>query len=164
MLALPPRPAGGPAGWRCAARRQVLAALARRVVHLPIELIAGSEGIRRLAGTPLFASVSERDGWVAAVLSPHPVGIDIESRAEAAAGAAAVLGGVDVADLAAWHGPGGVWAAREAVLKACGRDLTDAPERWSLGAGVAAAPGIGPHRVDLSPLPEVVAAVAYVGG
>ncbi len=64
----------------------------------------GADGRRRLAGTRLFASVAERDGWVAAALSPAPVGIDIESMVEATRRPAAVLAGVAVADTAGWHG------------------------------------------------------------
>ena len=145
---------------RGAARRRVLSALADRVLALstPPRLVA-VDGIRHLAGTGWFASVAERDGWVGAALAPLAVGID-----EAAAAADAVLAGVVVADLAAWHGLAGIWAAREAVLKAVGRDLTRDLGGWRFGPGIVTAEGVPPHRVEVVARDAIVAALAYAGG
>lgn len=161
VVALPPVP-DEQSDTRGRARARVLAALAQ-AIGVGAGLSARADGVRRLTGTRLFASVAERHGWAAAAVASRPVGVDIESRAEAEAAAATVFAGVEADDLAAWHGPAGVWAAREAVLKAVGRDLTRDPGQWHLAAGVAAAPGLSPHRVDLLPLSGVVAAIAYVG-
>ncbi len=49
------------------------------------------------------------------------------------------------------------------MLKAVGRDLTRDPGGWRFAAGVAAAAGIAPHRVDLAARGGMVAAVAYIG-
>ena len=151
---------------RGVARRQVLAALVARTLPGPSQPIlrADATGRRRLVGTGYFASVSERSGWAAAVVAREPAGIDLEAGAEAAAGAAVVFAGVDRVDPAAWHGPAGVWAAREAVLKAYGRDTTTEPGGWHFGAGSVTALGCAPCRVDVVALGEIVAAVAYVGG
>lgn len=112
-------------------RRQLLAALAARALGLPpadVRLTIDALG-RRMLGTGVYASVAYRPGWVAAALALAPVGVDIETAAEAeAAGAVALEGfaGDDTA-LAARHGPAGVWAAREASLKSRGRSLGSAP-------------------------------------
>ncbi len=155
----------GQAG-RSAARRDVLAALAERLGLLADEalLIAGTDGMRRLGRTGLFASVAERGGWVAAVIAPVAVGIDVEAAADADLGRDVVLADATVDDLSGWHGLAGVWAAREAVLKATGRDLTRDPGGWRFAAGRAAANGIAPHQIDLIALSGIVAAVAYAGG
>lgn len=151
---------------RSVVRRQVLAALAARLcpaANGPGGLTVNPDGLRRLAGG-LYASVAERSSWVAAVMSRAPVGIDLESVGEAQTSAAAVLDGVDIVDPAAWHGLAGVWAAREATLKAMGRDLTTDPGGWRFGTGSVTAAGCPTHRVDLVALPAIIAAVAYVGG
>lgn len=159
-----PALAAAAGGARSVQRRQVLAALvARAVPSADSALAVDDDGRRRLAGTRFYASVGERAGWVAAALSRAPIGIDLESVAEANAGAAAVRDGIAVADPTYWHGLAGLWAAREATLKAMGRDLTTDPRGWRFAAGVVTAAGGAPHRVDLRALPGIVAAVAYVG-
>lgn len=153
--------AGGARGVR---RRQVLAALLAGTWPATDAVLAvDADGRRRLADAPFYASVSERAGWVAAALSPAPVGIDLESVAEAAT-ATIVRDGVDVVDPADWPTAAGLWAAREATLKAMGRDLTRDPGGWRFAAGLATAAGCPPHRVETQALPGIVAAVAYVGG
>ncbi len=163
VRALPPPPGGETMPWRSVARRRVLAALAARVVRGPVELVADGGSVRHLAHTPLFASVAERDGWAAAVLSPEPIGIDVESIAEADAATEPFSAGV-LAVYGDWHGAAGLWAAREAVLKATGRDLTRDPLGWRFVGSQASADGIPPHHVDFAAPGGFIAAVAYVGG
>ena len=152
-------------GARQVRRRQLLTALARRlgVALTGNALTVGPDGIRRLGTSALYASVTECTGWVAAIVAPTPVGIDLERVDEAAAGAAAVIDGIDVVNTAAWHGLAGVWAAREATLKAMGRDLTTDPKGWLFGAGIVTAGRCRPHHVDLMVLPGRIAAAAYPG-
>lgn len=153
------------ADTRSAVRRRALAPLVRQRLGLDADptLIAGPDGVRRLIAPGWFASVAERHGWVAAVIAPAPVGIDVETVAEAERSREVILADATVDDLAAWHGLAGVWAAREAVLKAVGRDLTRDPGGWRFVAGYATATGIAAHRVDLVTRATVVAAVAYAG-
>ena len=136
-------------------RRQLIVALAHRALGLPIfevRLVADARGRRMLGGQAVFASVAWRPGWVAAALAPGPVGIDIELIEDAAAARDVALDGFDgdAARLAAWNGAAGVWAAKEAVLKTHGRDLTTAPARWRFGDGVVAARGLSPTRVKFA--------------
>ncbi len=145
----------------------MLAALVGRAVlgaAGPVLLATDGTGHRRLAGTDLYASVGERSGWAAAVLARGPVGIDIEDRDEAAASAATVLDGIAKVDRSAWPGLAGIWAAREATLKAMGRDLTTDPGGWRFAHGVVTPSGGPAHRVDLVTVRGLVAAIAYVGG
>ena len=140
--------------------------LATRALAMPEATIhlGGDGGVRRLIGTPYFASVTERAGWAAAVLSQVPVGIDLEETKGAAVAGTAILSGVESVDLTLWQGVAGVWAAREAVLKATGRDLTDDHGGWRFGTASVTATGIPLHTVDLIVLPGIVVAVAHVGG
>ncbi len=164
-LVVPPAGIARTAGfvdYRRRLRRQALAALVAEALGPKFEprLVAGPDGVRRLAGTDWFASVAERDGWAAAAVARVPVGVDIESVAGAAvaaeAVAAAVTGSpcVDAAEC---------WVSREAVLKAVGRDLTRDPGGWRFEARVSAS-GIEPHRVEIVALEGMVAGLAYVGG
>ncbi|MGI4880775.1 MAG: 4'-phosphopantetheinyl transferase superfamily protein [Janthinobacterium lividum] len=127
-------------------RRQLLAALAQRVLGVgarDVRLLCGAGGQRMLREPAVCASVAWRPGWVAAAIAPAPVGIDVELVAEAEAVRDVALAGFDgsAAELASWHGPAGVWAAKEAVLKAHGRDLTSPPTRWDFnGMTLAAMP------------------------
>lgn len=154
-------------GDRRIARRQVLTALAQRALGpstSPLRLVADAGGVRGLEGTAWCASVAERSGWVAAAIAPHAVGIDIENIGDARAARDAVLAGVVTIDLTAWHGLAGAWAAREAVLKAMGRDLTSDPGGWRFGSGTVAASAGATHRVEIVARANMVAAIAYVGG
>lgn len=168
------RPARQTVAARRALRRDVLTLLAGRALDVPesgIALGVRSDGVRLVerddpvrGRETLFASVAHRSGWVAAVVARVPVGIDLEHIAEAACAGDVVLADATVDDLAAWHGLAGVWAAREAVLKAQGRDLTRDPGGWRFTGVYATANGIAAHRVDLARRPEIVVAVAYARG
>lgn len=152
-------------GGRSVLRRQVLAALAERIsspAEAPFRLSADADGHRSLNATGMFASVAERAGWVAAVLAPEPIGIDIEEIAGARVSLDAVIDRVDAINWAAWSEPAGLWTAREAALKAMGRDLTSHSGRWRFGAATAVTNGIQ-FLVDTICLPTMVASVAYVG-
>lgn len=113
-------------------RRQLLAALAARALGLPpadVRLTIDPRGRRMLGSGGVYASVAYRPGWVAAALALAPVGVDIETAAEAeAAGPVALesFAGDDTA-LASRHGPAGIWATKEASLKSRGRSLGSAP-------------------------------------
>ncbi len=149
-------------------RRQTLTTLAAAAIGIDaatVRLVAANDGRRRLGGTDLFASVAHRAGWVAAVLARTPAGIDLESPDEAEMAAEIVLAGVeDSVDLAAWHGLAGMWATREAALKAEGRDLTCDHRHWRFGTGVVRGDDEAALRVDLARRSGIVAAVAYAGG
>ncbi len=170
IMATPPIPfvdEPSRAAGRSVARRQALTTLAQRVLGplaVPPRLIAHNHGVRRLDATAWFASVAERSGWAAAVIAPHAIGIDIENSDDAAAARDAILTGVVTIDLAAWHGLAGAWAAREAVLKAMGRDLTSDPGGWRFSCGSVTVACGTIVRVDLVARANMVAAVAYVGG
>jgi phosphopantetheinyl transferase len=151
---------------RHALRRRVLTQLASVALgpRADIRLAVNANGHRYLDGTKVFASVAYRNGWVAAVLSREPVGIDIESIDDAGAAAEVVLAGVDAGtNVAAWGGLAGVWAAREAVLKAQGRDLTRDHARWTFGDGQVRGGDASALRVDIAHGEGFVAAVAYAG-
>ncbi len=151
---------------RSALRRRVLTKLAAIALDLPegVRLAVGADGHRYLHGTKIFASVAHRDGWAAAVLWREPVGIDIESMGEADAAAQVILGGIDAGtDVASWGGLAGIWAAREAVLKAQGCDLTRDHARWRFGDGLVRGGDVPALRVDTAACPDFVAAVAYAG-
>ena len=148
-------------------RRQVLARLAVSVFGPHDEnmrLTVDADGRRRIRGTAMFASVAHRAGWVAAALAPMPVGVDIEINDEDTRADPVILAGVlPGIDLAAWHGLGGVWATREAVLKAQGRDLTRDHGVWKFGDGWVQGDDASPFRVDLTRCDTMIAAVAYAG-
>jgi hypothetical protein len=168
VAALPPLggdalPAAAAGGARSVRRRQVCLAFGARLgLTADRGLTIDRDGVRRFAG--FYASVAERSGWVAAVVSRAPVGIDLESVAEVQASTDVVLDGVDDVDRAAWHGLAGIWAAREATLKAMGRDLTRDPGGWRFAADRVTPAGCASHRVDLVARADIVAAVAYAGG
>ncbi len=152
---------------RSIARRQVLTALVQCVLGpsaTPPRLVADADGVRRLDGTPWFASVAERSGWVAAVIAPHAVGIDLESQSDAHAARDAILTGVITINLGAWHGLAGAWAAREATLKAMGRDLTSDPGGWRFGGGTVTAADSANYCIETVARAGMVAAISYVGG
>ncbi len=159
-------------GTRCGdgrriARRQVLTALVQRVLGpftTPPRLVADADGVRRLDGTPWFASVAERSGWVAAAIAPHAVGIDLESQSDAHAARDAILTDVIFINLGAWHGLAGAWAAREATLKAMGRDLTSDPGSWHFGDGTVTAADSANYRIETVTRAGMVAAISYIGG
>ncbi len=111
----------------------------------------------------IFASMASRGGWIVAVLAREPVGIDVETIAEAGAEAAgaAVLEGFD-GELADWHGAAGVWAAKEAALKLAGRGI-DTPARWQFGSGGRLTRDDQRLAIAFYPLPGAVAAVALSG-
>ena len=152
-----PTPAGEPSPLRHSLLSDLAAACG-----VAGRLVARADGVRMLGGTGLFASVAHRPGWAAAVLARVAVGIDLETAAEAASAEAVILAGVEVDDLAAWHGLAGIWAAREAVLKAQGRDLTRDHRCWRFGHGSVTADG-RTFTVEVKPLAGAVAAVAYAG-
>ena len=168
VLVLPPTAAFN--DWTSAARsrrrRRVLAVLAERALAIPAAAVGLSSdgGPRRIVDTSFFASVAERDGWAAAAVARVPIGIDIEASVGAAAARSAVLEGVASVDVDRWHGLAGVWAAREAVLKAVTRDLTNDPGGWRFTGSSVAANGVPRHSIDLVALCGFVVAVAYVGG
>jgi phosphopantetheinyl transferase len=110
----------------------------------------------------MFASVAWRPGWVAAAIAPAPVGIDVEKVAEAEAARDVALAGFkgSAADLALWHGPAGVWAAKEAVLKANGRDLTSPPPHWDFNGMTLAARLLEPRAMTIERYGPLVVAVA----
>ncbi len=148
-------------------RRQLLAALVGRVLGIApgeVRLLINAGGRRRLAGDARFVSVAWRPGWVAAAVADVPVGIDVELIAEAEAGRAIALAGFgdDPQTLAAWHGLAGVWAAKEAALKANGRDLTTSPERWSFAHPLLTGDRMTPVRIAMCELPDAIAVLASV--
>ena len=152
---------------RFIARRRVLTALVQRALGpsvTPPRLVADADGVRRIHGTPWFASVAERSGWVAAAIAPHAVGIDLESQSDAPAARDAILTDVITINLGAWHGLAGAWAAREAVLKAMGRDLTSDPGGWRFGDGTVTAADSANYRVEIVARAGMVGAISYVGG
>ena len=116
-------------------RRQLLCALAARVLDItPVAVRLGiaSDERRYVRGTNVFASVAYRSGVAAVALAHEPIGIDVESIDEALAAGSVALNGFDgnVSALAAWHGPAGVWTAKEAALKALSKDLTNCIGQW----------------------------------
>ncbi len=146
-------------------RRQLLALLAQRVLGVDardVRLSCGASGQRLLSGQTVFASVAWRPGWVAAAIARVPVGIDIELLAEAEAARDIALAGFNgsAADLAAWHGPAGVWAAKEAALKANGLDLTSPPPRWDFNGMTLAADTCAPLAMTIERRGPVVVALA----
>ncbi|QYE35248.1 hypothetical protein KZX46_04400 [Polymorphobacter sp. PAMC 29334] len=146
-------------------RRQLLGALAQRVLGIDardVRLLCGAGGRRFLNEPTVFASVAWRPGWIAAAIAPTPVGIDVELVAEAEAARDIALAGFDAspADLAVWHGPAGVWAAKEAALKANGRDLTSPPRRWIFNGMTLAAGESAPLAITLERHGPVVVALA----
>lgn len=150
---------------RSALRRRVLTELASTALGLrDIRLAVDADGRRYLHGTNVFASVAHRGGRAAAVLSRDPVGIDIERVDEADAAAQVILAGIDAGiDIAAWGGLAGVWAAREAVLKTQGRDLTRDHARWTFDDGWVRGGDAPALRVDIVARHGFVAAVGYAG-
>lgn len=147
-------------------RRQALTTLTTASLGMDkskVRLAVDASGRRHIAGTEIFASVAHRAGRVAAVIARVPVGVDLESVEEATNAAEVVLSGIETPiDVAAWHGLAGIWAAREAVLKAQGRDLTLDHDAWTFGEGWVQAGAMRPLRVDLASRDGIVAAVAYV--
>lgn len=161
---LPEHPLAGTSRQRRSiGRRQVLGALTSRLDGRGDRLVADHDGVRRLADSTWFASVAERSGWFAAVVARTPIGIDLESEVEAAAGADVALAGVVSIDRVMWPSLAAVWAAREATLKALGRDLTRDPGDWRFGTGTATVSGCASHQVDVHAFDGMVAAVAYAG-
>lgn len=146
-------------------RRQLLAALAQRVLGVgarDVRLLCGAGGLRLLREPSMFASVAWRPGWVAAAIAPSPVGIDVELAAEAEAVRDIALAGFrgSPTELALWHGPAGVWAAKEAALKANGRDLTSPPTRWDFKGMTLAATPFPPLAMTIERRGPVVIALA----
>jgi phosphopantetheinyl transferase len=104
--ALARRDGGGPR----LLRRRMLRALAARVLDLHpdrVRFVRDAQGAPGLADPPAYLSTSGCRDHSAVVLSPYPVGVDIESRSE----------------------PGDLrrWTRLEATLKAHGRGLHDVP-------------------------------------
>lgn len=146
-------------------RRQLLAALAQRVLSVgarDVRLLCDAGGQRLLREPSMFASVAWRPGWVAAAIAPTPVGIDIELVVEAEAARAVALFGYngEPAALAVWHGPAGVWAAKEAALKANGLDLTSPQPRWHFKNMTLAAGRFAPLAITLERHGPAVVALA----
>lgn len=145
-------------------RRQAMAALASRALGIEprsVRLSARPDRRRILDGTTAFASISYRSGLVAAALARVPIGIDLEAIDDAAAGRVALDGfDGDAIALIAWQGASGIWAAKEAALKAGGDDLTTAVARWRFGDAVISYNKMAPLRVQHRTIGGVVAAVA----
>jgi hypothetical protein len=146
-------------------RRQLLVVLAGRALGIlpeSVRLVPDARGRRMLAGQSAFASVASRPGWVAAALADVPVGIDVELVVEAEAAREIALAGFDgdATMLAAWHGPAGVWAAKEAALKAHGRDLTSSPGDWAFGDRMLSADRLLPTRILITASAGAVVALA----
>ncbi len=146
-------------------RRQLLAALAQRVLGVgarDVRLLCGADRQRFVSGRSMFASVAWRPGWVAAAIAPTPVGIDVELVAEAESARDVALAGFEGSptDLAAWHGPAGIWAAKEAAFKANGRDLTSPPTRWDFNGMTLAAMPFAPLAMTIERCGPVVIALA----
>jgi len=149
-------------------RRQLLAALAQRVLGVDardVRLWCGASGQRFLREPPVFASVAWRPGWLAATIARVPVGIDVELVAEAEAARDIALAGFNgnADDLAAWHGPAGVWAAKEATLKANGLDLTSPPACWDFNGITLAAGTFAPLTMTIEPCGAAAVVALAVG-
>ena len=90
------------------------------------ELAKDVRGAPRPAGG-LFWSLAHKPEWVAGVVAPHPVGIDIEAVADRPAGLFARIARPREWALLAGEAPqvafARLWTAKEAVLKASGRGL-----------------------------------------
>lgn len=115
---------GAPSVWR----RQALVALAARALGMApaaVRLRADGDGRRFLGGTAIFASVAYRSGFAVAAIARVPIGVDIEAIDEAVAAGGVALEGFDgdAEALRRWHGPAGIWAAKEATLKLGGTGL-----------------------------------------
>ncbi len=154
-------------GHRRLQRRKALSVLATAALGIDgkvVGLTAGPDGRRRIAGTGHFASVAWRPGWVAAAISQRPIGIDIEQVEEAAEAADIARAGVDPGVDAVGYGIAGLWAAREAALKAYGRDLTRDHISWHVTADTVRGGGDPPLRLCFATRPGIVATVAYAGG
>lgn len=152
-------------GERSVWRRQLLCALAARMLDMApaaVRLGVGSNGLRMLIGTDVFASVAYRSGVAAAAISHAPIGIDIESIEEASAAKSVALEGFsdDMGALTKWHGPAGVWAAKESALKASSKDLTNSTDRWRFGDMTVSHDTDAEMRVSFLAFKHVVAAVS----
>lgn len=148
-------------------RRRLLSALAASALGMhpsEVQLVAGNDGIRRLAGRDVYASVASRPGWVAVALAGQPVGVDIELVREAAAAPALAQEGLDHNAGEAWLSSAGIWAAKEAYLKSLGKGLAAAEQGWRFGpCGAIQARGLPTHHAMLRSLPEAVAALVVDG-
>jgi hypothetical protein len=129
-----------------------------------IRLEVAPDGRRRLSGGP-WASIASRPGWIAVALAPVPVGVDVELVSEADAAPDLVWAGLSSRPGAEWYGAAGIWAAKEACLKAQGLGLEAAERGWRfLAGGRVEADGLAAHRVVMRLLPGAAAALAVPYG
>ncbi len=91
------------------------------------ELEKDARGVPRPAGG-LFWSLAHKPEWVAGVVAPHPVGIDVEAVAERPAGLFRRVARPGEWELLSAEAPevafARLWTAKEAVLKASGQGLS----------------------------------------
>ncbi len=109
------------------------------------ELVKDPQGVPRPANG-LYWSLAHKPDWVAGIVAPHPVGIDLEGVKEHAPGLFAKIARPEEWRLAAAEEPrlafARFWTAKEAVLKATGRGLAGLGDCRILGVE-------GPRRILL---------------